>query len=108
MKEQFKLIQGTFTPAEAADVMLSLLNDKIRFHSLKMMNLKDETNNISESRKRLEELKSFKRRVEQMLMAAHHNYMELEINGDIHLRMVKPETQSDEIDISKTQISQSI
>ncbi len=104
MKEKFELIQGNYTPSEAADVLLSLLNDKIKFHSLKMMNLKGEDIDVSASEKRLEELKSFKRKVEKMVMAAHHNYMNVKINGKIELELVDLKPEGKEIDLPEQTI----
>lgn len=105
MTEKFELIKGNYTPSEAADVLLSLLNDKIKFHSLKMMNLKDEDIDVSASEKRYEELKSFKRVVEKMVMAAHHNYMNVKINGTIELELVDLKPEGKEIDLPEKTIS---
>jgi hypothetical protein len=89
MKEKFKLIQGSFSPPEAADLLLSLLNYKIKFHSLKRLNLQDDEKNVHNSEVRLIELANFKQVVEQIVIDAHHNNMEVRIKGDIEVELVE-------------------
>ncbi|MGB3152096.1 MAG: hypothetical protein WBB27_15685 [Maribacter sp.] len=47
MRENITFIKDCFTPAEAADVLLSLINDKIKFHSVKSLNLRHEDDDCS-------------------------------------------------------------
>lgn len=36
-EQKVQLVKGTFTPSEATDVVLSLLNEKINFHKLQRL-----------------------------------------------------------------------
>lgn len=99
MKERFDLIRGSFTPSEAADVLLSLLNYKIKFHSIKRLNLQDHEQDIRASEERLLELTKFKQLVEQSVISAHHNFMEIKINGTIEIELVEPKTEKLELDL---------
>ena len=58
LDEHIKLIHGVFSPVEAADVLLSLINDKIKFHTVQSLNLKTGYNeNARESEQRILQLK---------------------------------------------------
>lgn len=38
-KQKFQLVKGTFTPSEAAQVVLSLIDEKINFHKVQKLQL---------------------------------------------------------------------
>ena len=66
MKENIAFIKGQYSPAEAADVLLSLLNDKIKFHSVRALNLRHEqVNSDRTSEGKIRKLKEDKKIVEQ-------------------------------------------
>lgn len=89
MNEQIKFIEGNFTPAEAADVLLSLLNDKIKFHTVKALNLRqNENDSVCSSTERISSLKEAKKRVEELVVSAHKNGMELKIDSSIEINLV--------------------
>jgi hypothetical protein len=89
MNEHIKFIQGNFTPAEAADVLLSLLNDKIKFHTVKALNLRqNENDSVCSSTERILRLKEAKKRVEELVVSAHKNGMELKIDSSIEINLV--------------------
>jgi len=89
MNEHIKFIQGNFTPAEAADVLLSLLNDKIKFHTVKALNLRqNEKDSVCSSTERILRLKEAKKRVEELVVSAHKNGMELKIDSSIEINLV--------------------
>ena len=89
MTKDIRFIEGHFSPAEAADVLLSLLNDKIKYHTVKSLNLRNEeshTEQISEGR--IQDLKAAKKIVEQLVISAHKKGKQLEINGNIKIKLV--------------------
>ncbi|MET6991055.1 hypothetical protein [Sediminicola arcticus] len=89
MKENIAFIKGQYSPAEAADVLLSLLNDKIKFHSVRALNLRHEqVNSDRTSEGKIRKLKEDKKIVEQLVLHAHKNGLELEINGTIEIKLV--------------------
>lgn len=89
MNESITFIEGDFSPAEAADVLLSLLNDKIKFHTVKSLNLREtEQDSVDSSTERIVRLQKAKKRVEELVVLAHKNGMELKINSTIEINLV--------------------
>ena len=90
MKENIAFITGRFSPAEAADVLMSLINEKIKFHTVKTLNLCGEESDINmASEERIGKLKEAKRRVEGLVLQAHREGMELSIESVIEIQLVK-------------------
>ena len=89
--EKIQLIEGTFNPIEAADVLLSLVTYKIKFHNLQLLNL-EEKDRVSreQSEKRIAELKRAKNKITQIIMDARNNGTALEINSNINIRLLPP------------------
>lgn len=86
--ELVQLVTGTFGPAEAADVLLSLINYKIKFHSVQILNLQDhETEAIEKSEKRIEELKIAKQKMTQLILDARSKGQNLEIDSVISISL---------------------
>ncbi len=93
--ERIKLIDGVFGPAEAADVLLSLINYKIKFHTVQSLNLKNGYNEYSgESEKRILQLKQAKEIVKSMVVDARNRNYEVSIESDIKIKL----TQRKQID----------
>ncbi len=89
MNENITFIEGAFSPAEAADVLLSLLNDKIKFHTVKSLNLRETVqDSVDSSAERIIRLRKAKKRVEELVVLAHKNGMELKINSTIEIDLV--------------------
>ncbi len=89
MSENITFIKGRFSPAEAADVLLSLLNDKIKFHAVKSLNLREgEKGPECASGDRIKGLREAKKRVEELVVLAHKNGMELKIDSTIEIKLV--------------------
>ncbi len=89
--EEIQLIEGTFNSIEAADVLLSLVTYKIKFHNLQLLSL-DEKNGVSkeQSERRIAELKEAKNRITQIIMDARNSGTSLEIKSNINIKMVPP------------------
>ncbi|GAT32357.1 hypothetical protein TSACC_2755 [Terrimicrobium sacchariphilum] len=55
--QHHKLLDGTFTPAEAEHILLALVNSKIDFHSLEKLSYEERTGrDLKNSARRLREL----------------------------------------------------
>jgi hypothetical protein len=81
-----QLVEGEFTPVEAADVLLSLINYKIKFHSVQILNLKGMENEaIKKSEKRISELKKAKKNVTQLILKARKKGEKIEVNSIISI-----------------------
>lgn len=84
--ESFLLIEGNFAPADAAEVLLSLLNDKIKFHTVQLLNLKD-TDRVDSlnSKNRINELKQAKGRMTEIILDARTQGKQLRIHSTIEI-----------------------
>lgn len=83
-----KLVEGSFSPAEAADVLLSLINDKIKFHTVQALNLKEGyQEDTSHSEQRIKELKEAKKMVKDLVVKAQKEGLKVEIHSPISIRL---------------------
>ena len=90
MNDSITFINGHFSPAEAADVLLSLLNDKIKFHRVKSLNLRNEEQGLNmSSEERIEKLKEAKKIVERLVLKAHKEGMILSIKSAIEIVLME-------------------
>lgn len=90
MKDSITFINGLFSPAEAADVLLSLINDKIKFHRVKSLKLRNEEQGLNiSSEERIKKLKEAKKTVEQLVLKAHKEGMILSIKSAIEIELKK-------------------
>ena len=80
------LISGEFEPSGAADVLLSMINDKIRYHTVKSLKPDEEIDLESASSHRINELKEAKSKTIYEVQQAFKNGYQLEIEGTIVIR----------------------
>lgn len=86
-----KLIEGTFSPPEAADILFNLLSEKIKFHEIKMLNIKGHgVYSPEHSSERIKALKQAKKDISQLLMDARDENTHIEISGNIDIKLVRP------------------
>ncbi|MFD2551387.1 hypothetical protein ACFSQP_06110 [Bizionia sediminis] len=89
-QQAFKLIDGTFDAAESADVLFSVLSDKIRFHNIQILSIQERfSGDTSYSEKRLDELKAAKRQVAALILKAKNNNCDIEIKSSIQMTLKK-------------------
>ncbi|MGB5821860.1 MAG: hypothetical protein WBG90_20420 [Saonia sp.] len=89
-----KLVEGFFSPSDAADVLLSLVNDKIKFHTVQSLNLRDGYNeDVSRSEQRILELKLAKEKIKDIIIKARNEGLTIEINSSIEIELKKPNTK---------------
>lgn len=87
-----KLIEGVFTPAEAKEILLNLLNHKLNFHNMKNFSVAERFGTPhAASVKRIEELKKAKEEVLSIVMEAEKNENNLTIESGIHITPVPQE-----------------
>lgn len=80
---EVRLVEGIFEPSESAEVLLSLLNYKIKFHTVQLLNLQEEDKDLEKSRKRIEELKLAKKQVTDLVVDARNKGQVLDIFSTI-------------------------
>jgi hypothetical protein len=84
------LIQGEFTPNETAEILFSLINEKIRFHDLQILGLKERNiDNALLHTKRLEELIATKKIIQDIVTEARNNQDLIVVNSTIELQLKK-------------------
>ncbi len=84
--QRFQLIDGTFTPAEAGEVLLSLVKSKIDHHSLeKYSNEERFGRDLAHSEKRLHELRKLNAALKELLALAADEKQNLRVDGWIEI-----------------------
>jgi hypothetical protein len=87
--EQIKFIDGTFNAEDALEVLLSVINDKINFHSSLLLSNKERFGvDASNSEKRIEELRSEKLSVMELLEEAKSSGALVKINSSINIELL--------------------
>lgn len=86
------LVEGTYTPSEAADILFSLLGDKIKFHKIQILSLQERFGIESEnSEQRIKELKAAKVQAKDLILQARDAGYALQIEGDIKISFLNKE-----------------
>ena len=95
---QFDLVRSTYPAADAQEVLLSLINDKIKFLNCKIFSLQERFGEAPvHLRERAEELKSKKREVAETLNACGEDCM-IEIDCQIAFSIKEGKTQEAQYD----------
>ncbi len=90
LKEPIKLIEGKFSPEDAKEVLLELINHKINFHSLKNFSSEERFGkSIEGSKKRIEYLKKAKEKVVEIIDKAKHDNCNLRLESCINISFEK-------------------
>lgn len=85
-----KLVEGTYTPAEAADILFSLIGDKIKFHNLQILSLQERFGlNKSHSEERIRKLKEVKNDTKDFILEARDRGYQIQIDGAIQIKFVR-------------------
>lgn len=89
--QDVKLIEGTFTPTEAREVVLSFIEEKINFHKRLKLNLwlRDKDADTERHDKRIAELLLEKKKMEELLSEANAEGKNLRISGTLEIDFVK-------------------
>ncbi|MEP6466307.1 MAG: hypothetical protein ABJB05_08375 [Parafilimonas sp.] len=84
--EKFILIKGLFSAEDATEVLLSLINYKIRFHQMKNFSLQERFGkNDKYSLERIDELKVSRERIETIIGEAKSGNADMIINSSIDI-----------------------
>ena len=86
---QFQLLDGTFTPSEASQVLLDLIHSKMDFHNKeKYSNEERFGRDPSHSEKRLRELTQLKVSVKELLASVEAAGQKLQIEGRLDITVI--------------------
>jgi len=87
--DTIQLIEGTFNAIDAADVLLSLVTYKIKFHNLQLLHPSGgQSISREQSEKRIAELKQAKNKITQIIRQARDEGSHLEITSDIKIHKI--------------------
>lgn len=85
----FKLVEGTYSPSDSAEVLLSLIADKIKFHNLQLLSLRDkESVQLEHAKRRIEELKASRKMITDVILRARDTNYQLKIDGVIKIELL--------------------
>ena len=89
-KMQIELIKGIFASEEARDILLTMINDKIRFHDLQIFKKteRNEMDDLQRHHDRIEELKAQRNELQLWLETMSALNYELEIHGVVNIKPV--------------------
>jgi hypothetical protein len=86
--ETIELIKGTFTPDEAREILLPLLNSKINFHNLKNFSSRERFGKPdADSEQRLKYLMESRKKVQTMLSKSINEEKSVIINSSIKINI---------------------
>ncbi len=88
--KSFTLLDSTYSPLEAREVILTLIGDKIRFLNLQCLRIREMySGDTSHLEERIAELKRSKEEIEAMLEKAAAENMDISFHSEIELSLVK-------------------
>ena len=86
LKEPIKLIEGKFSPEDAKEILLELINHKINFHTLKNFSSEERFGqSIEGSKKRIEYLKEAKEKIVEIIDKAKLDNSSLRLESSINI-----------------------
>ncbi|HVZ57631.1 MAG TPA: hypothetical protein VG870_13290 [Chitinophagaceae bacterium] len=87
-EETVVLIRGRFQPQEARDLLLALINHKINFHQMKNFSLVERFGKPEpRSQERIEELRSSRLRLEELIRSAQQKGQTVDIESTIRIEL---------------------
>jgi hypothetical protein len=90
IKQKFQLVKGNFTPSEASDVIMSLIDEKISFHQKQRLQNWEQNHksNSDEIDDRIDQLEKEKQAVKEFIAGARSLKSNLNINGILEITIV--------------------
>lgn len=91
-KQILTLIKGEFTPNEITEILFSLINEKIRFHDLQILGIKEgRSGEIEPHSKRINELMNTKKTIQEFVASAKENNDTIVVNSTVELAIKEVE-----------------
>lgn len=87
--ETIKLIDGEYTPQEAASILLAVIEEKIKYHNIQILSFEERFSVSNEnSIKRLEELKQSREEICNLVELAKSENKSFKIKSNINIELV--------------------
>jgi hypothetical protein len=89
--QKVQLVEGTFTPSQASDVISALIEEKINYHKIQRLSLTEgnEKSDCSYPNSRIIELKEEKQKAKDFLAEARREGFNVRINGTLEITFEK-------------------
>ncbi|UWX55672.1 hypothetical protein NYZ99_04270 [Maribacter litopenaei] len=89
-KKTIQLVDGTFTPSEASDVITALIDEKINFHKIQRLQIWEGNHRSSTSGldSRIQELLKEKQLAKDIISEARTKGVNISINGTLSLKFL--------------------
>jgi hypothetical protein len=96
-KNTFKLIDGEFNPSDARNILFTLINSKINFHSMESFGITVRTSgDTSFHKNRIKELTQTNVDIRKLMDFADEKKVSLKINGLIEIEVIDDRTSNGE------------
>lgn len=90
MENQFKLIEGVFTPSDAKKVLYSLIQNKINYHNVEILATQERSDgDVSHSEARVVSLMAMKGKLKELLDLATELNLEVSVGGSVEVTLLK-------------------
>ncbi|WP_108804921.1 hypothetical protein [Aquimarina sp. Aq107] len=89
--QKVKLMDGVFNPSEASDILNIFIDKKINFHKLQRLCITEQDCNDDTPQlySRIDELMKAKESIRETIMEARREGLELQIESDIQITLIK-------------------
>lgn len=88
--QKLELINGQYTPTDAREVLLALINHKINFNNMAAFSAEERTNeSVEHYRKRVKQLQELREAVINLIEEAAAGGYDLRINGSFGVTLVE-------------------
>lgn len=103
--EKFKLVEGTFNAEDSEEILLTLIEQKIKFHELKSFSNEVKTGNKhTESLNKVAELNETRAKIKQLLNSEANKYAEFNILSTINIEILHKNSGNNELTLDKNNI----
>jgi len=87
MVQSINLIEGLFKPSEASDILINMIDKKINFHKLKMIQIFEGNHNdpCEYDHGRIDELRAEKEKLQHIIRQARTSGKKLRIKSEIKI-----------------------
>ncbi len=94
--DKFTLLDSTYSPKEAKEVILTLIGDKMRFLNMLCLRTREMySGDTSHLEERIEELKRNKEELQLILDEATEKGMDISLQSEISVKLVESEAKAD-------------
>lgn len=95
--QRFTLLDSSYSPIEAREVILTLIGDKIRFLNMQCLRIREMySGDTSHLEERIAELKESKKELEKLLNEAAEKGQIIELQSEISVKLVNEKTTAGE------------